>query len=117
MCPCAVFLPTALVVGAGGGGMYAAIEAVRRGANTLLLDRGLIGRDGATVMARITVAVMARITVAVMARITVAVMARITVAAAVGPEATDHGHKRPPRPTPPPRPFRPAPCHLNELAA
>ena len=59
--------------------MYAAIEAVRRGANTLLLDRGLIGRDGATVMARITVAVMAR----------------ITVAAAVGPEATDHGHKRP----------------------
>jgi len=81
--------------------MYAAIEAVRRGANTLLLDRGLIGRDGATVMARITVAVMAR----------------ITVAAAVGPEATDHGHKRPPRPTPPPRPFRPAPCHLNELAA
>jgi 2-polyprenyl-6-methoxyphenol hydroxylase-like FAD-dependent oxidoreductase len=87
MCPCAVFLPTVLVVGAGGGGMYAAIEAVRRGANTLLLDRGLIGRDGATVMARITVAVMARITVAV--------MARITVAAAVGPEATDHGHKRP----------------------
>jgi succinate dehydrogenase / fumarate reductase, flavoprotein subunit len=55
-----------LVVGAGGAGMYAAIEAARRGAQVLLLDRSLIGRGGATVMAQ------------------------MTVAAAVGPEGTDH---------------------------
>jgi succinate dehydrogenase / fumarate reductase flavoprotein subunit len=55
-----------LVVGAGGAGMYAAIEAARRGARVLLLDRSLIGRGGATVMAQ------------------------MTVAAAVGPEGTDH---------------------------
>jgi succinate dehydrogenase / fumarate reductase, flavoprotein subunit len=45
-----------LVVGAGGAGMYAAIEAARRGAQVLLLDRSLIGRGGATVMAQMTVA-------------------------------------------------------------
>jgi len=45
-----------LVVGAGGAGMYAAIEAQRRGANVLLIDRSLIGRGGATVMAQMTVA-------------------------------------------------------------
>jgi succinate dehydrogenase/fumarate reductase flavoprotein subunit len=55
-----------LVVGAGGAGMYAAIEAARCGARVLLLDRSLIGRGGATVMAQ------------------------MTVAAAVGPEGTDH---------------------------
>ena len=55
-----------LVVGAGGAGMYAAIEAARRGASVLLLDRSLIGRGGATVMAQ------------------------MTVAAAVGPDGTDH---------------------------
>uniref|UniRef100_UPI0022EB2F39 FAD-binding protein n=1 Tax=Falsiroseomonas oryzae TaxID=2766473 RepID=UPI0022EB2F39 len=56
-----------LVIGAGGAGMYAAIEAARRGAGrVLLLDRSLIGRGGATVMAQ------------------------MTVAAAVGPEGTDH---------------------------
>jgi succinate dehydrogenase / fumarate reductase flavoprotein subunit len=55
-----------LVIGAGGAGMYAAIEAARRGAQVLLLDRSLIGRGGATVMAQ------------------------MTVAAAVGPEGTDH---------------------------
>jgi succinate dehydrogenase / fumarate reductase, flavoprotein subunit len=55
-----------LVVGAGGAGLYAAIEAARRGAKVLLLDRSLIGRGGATVMAQ------------------------MTVAAAVGPEGTDH---------------------------
>jgi succinate dehydrogenase / fumarate reductase, flavoprotein subunit len=55
-----------LVVGAGGAGLYAAIEAARRGAEVLLLDRSLIGRGGATVMAQ------------------------MTVAAAVGPEGTDH---------------------------
>ena len=45
-----------LVIGAGGAGMYAAIEAARRGAQVLLLDRSLIGRGGATVMAQMTVA-------------------------------------------------------------
>ncbi len=55
-----------LVVGAGGAGMYAAVEAARCGSRVLLLDRSLIGRGGATVMAQ------------------------MTVAAAVGPEGTDH---------------------------
>lgn len=55
-----------LIIGAGGAGMYAAIEAARQGARVLLLDRSLIGRGGATVMAQ------------------------MTVAAAVGPEGTDH---------------------------
>ncbi len=45
-----------LVIGAGGAGMYAAIEAARRGAQVILADRGLIGRSGATVMAQMTVA-------------------------------------------------------------
>jgi len=46
-----------LVVGAGGAGMYAAIEAARGGCDVLLIDRSLIGRGGATVMAQMTVAV------------------------------------------------------------
>src|SRR5919202_3061310 len=46
-----------LVVGAGGAGMYAAIEAARSGASVILADRSLIGRGGATVMAQMTVAV------------------------------------------------------------
>ncbi len=46
-----------LVIGAGGAGMYAAIEAARKGQQVLLADRGLIGRGGATVMAMMTVAV------------------------------------------------------------
>jgi len=46
-----------LVVGAGGAGMYAALEAARRGASVILIDRSLIGRGGATVMAQMTVAV------------------------------------------------------------
>jgi succinate dehydrogenase/fumarate reductase flavoprotein subunit len=46
-----------LVVGAGGAGMYAALEAARRGAAVILADRSLIGRGGATVMAQMTVAV------------------------------------------------------------
>jgi succinate dehydrogenase/fumarate reductase flavoprotein subunit len=45
-----------LIVGAGGAGMYAAISAARQGASVLLLDKGLIGRGGATVMAQMTVA-------------------------------------------------------------
>jgi succinate dehydrogenase / fumarate reductase, flavoprotein subunit len=46
-----------LVVGSGGAGMYAAIAAARAGASVLLVDRSLIGRGGATVMAQMTVAV------------------------------------------------------------
>ena len=46
-----------LVIGSGGAGMYAAVEAARHGAQVFLLDRSLIGRGGATVMAQMTVAV------------------------------------------------------------
>ncbi len=46
-----------LIIGAGGAGMYAAIEAARQGAKVLLVDRSLIGRSGGTVMAQMTVAV------------------------------------------------------------
>ena len=46
-----------LVVGAGGAGMYAAIAAAREGASVLLLDKGQVGRGGATIMAQMTVAV------------------------------------------------------------
>ncbi|MGH6671498.1 MAG: FAD-dependent oxidoreductase [Xanthobacteraceae bacterium] len=46
-----------LVIGSGAAGMYAAIEAARGGAESvLLIDRSLIGRSGATVMAQMTVA-------------------------------------------------------------
>jgi succinate dehydrogenase flavoprotein subunit len=45
-----------LVIGAGGAGMYAAIAAARAGAEVMLVDRSLIGRGGATVMAQMTVA-------------------------------------------------------------
>src|SRR5499425_3292679 len=46
-----------LIIGSGGAGMYAAIAAARTGARVFLLDRSLIGRGGATVMAQMTVAV------------------------------------------------------------
>jgi succinate dehydrogenase/fumarate reductase flavoprotein subunit len=46
-----------LVIGSGGAGMYAAIEAARRGRSVILADRSLVGRGGATVMAQMTVAV------------------------------------------------------------
>ena len=46
-----------LVVGAGGAGMYAAIAAAREGASVLLVDKGQVGRGGATIMAQMTVAV------------------------------------------------------------
>lgn len=46
-----------LVIGSGAAGMYAAIEAARAGAQVFLIDRSLIGRGGATVMAQMTVAV------------------------------------------------------------
>jgi succinate dehydrogenase / fumarate reductase, flavoprotein subunit len=46
-----------LIVGAGGAGMYAAIAAARAGSErVLLLDKSLIGRGGATIMAQMTVA-------------------------------------------------------------
>jgi succinate dehydrogenase/fumarate reductase flavoprotein subunit len=45
-----------LIVGAGGAGMYAAIAAARSGASVLLLDKGQVGRGGATIMAQMTVA-------------------------------------------------------------
>ena len=46
-----------LIVGAGGAGMYAAIAAARAGAGrVLLLDKSLVGRGGATIMAQMTVA-------------------------------------------------------------
>jgi succinate dehydrogenase / fumarate reductase, flavoprotein subunit len=46
-----------LVIGSGAAGMYAAVEAARAGCRVLLIDRSLIGRGGATVMAQMTVAV------------------------------------------------------------
>jgi succinate dehydrogenase/fumarate reductase flavoprotein subunit len=46
-----------LVIGSGAAGMYAAIEAARGGARVFMIDRSLIGRGGATVMAQMTVAV------------------------------------------------------------
>lgn len=45
-----------VVVGAGAAGMYAAIEAHKQGADVLLLDKSMVGRGGATVMAQMTVA-------------------------------------------------------------
>ncbi len=45
-----------LVVGAGAAGMYAAISAARNDADTVLVDKSLIGRGGATIMAQMTVA-------------------------------------------------------------
>jgi succinate dehydrogenase/fumarate reductase flavoprotein subunit len=46
-----------LIIGSGAAGMYAAIEAARSGCSVYLIDRSLIGRGGATVMAQMTVAV------------------------------------------------------------
>jgi succinate dehydrogenase/fumarate reductase flavoprotein subunit len=46
-----------LIVGAGGAGMYAAIAAAQNNASVLLLDKGQVGRGGATIMAQMTVAV------------------------------------------------------------
>src|SRR5690242_4760183 len=46
-----------LIVGAGAAGMNAALAAARAGSRVLLVDRSLIGRGGATVMAQMTVAV------------------------------------------------------------
>ena len=46
-----------LVIGSGAAGMYAALAAARAGSRVRLVDRSLIGRGGATVMAQMTVAV------------------------------------------------------------
>lgn len=46
-----------LIIGAGGAGLSAAIAAADAGVDVLLVDRSLIGRGGATVMAQMTVAV------------------------------------------------------------
>src|SRR6476646_7505984 len=46
-----------LIIGSGAAGMYAALAAARAGERVLLVDRSLIGRGGATVMAQMTVAV------------------------------------------------------------
>ena len=45
-----------LVVGSGAAGLSAAIEASSQGAEVLLVDKSLVGRGGATVMAQMTVA-------------------------------------------------------------
>ena len=45
-----------LVIGAGGAGMYAAVAAARAGARVVLVDKSMIGRGGATIMAQMTVA-------------------------------------------------------------
>ena len=45
-----------LIIGAGGAGMYAAIAAAEAGANVVLLDKSVVGRSGATIMAQMTVA-------------------------------------------------------------
>ena len=47
----------AVVVGAGGAGMYAAIAAAQNGASVILFDKSQVGRGGATIMAQMTVAV------------------------------------------------------------
>ena len=46
-----------LIIGAGAAGMSAALAADEAGTDVLLVDRSLIGRGGATVMAQMTVAV------------------------------------------------------------
>ena len=45
-----------LVVGGGGAGMFAALYAARHGARVILLDKNVVGRGGATIMAQMTCA-------------------------------------------------------------
>ncbi|MCS0497301.1 FAD-binding protein [Ancylobacter sp. MQZ15Z-1] len=45
-----------LVVGGGGAGMYAALSAAADGARVILLDKNVVGRGGATIMAQMTCA-------------------------------------------------------------
>jgi glycine/D-amino acid oxidase-like deaminating enzyme len=42
-----------LVVGSGGAGLWVAVRATEVGARTLLVDKGLVGRSGNTVMASV----------------------------------------------------------------
>src|ERR1700758_1293723 len=46
-----------LVIGAGGAGLMAAHAAAQAGASVILVDKSLIGRGGATIMAQMTTAV------------------------------------------------------------
>jgi succinate dehydrogenase / fumarate reductase flavoprotein subunit len=39
------------IIGSGGAGMFAAIEAVKEGQSVLMLTKGTMGRDGSTVCA------------------------------------------------------------------
>jgi aspartate oxidase len=45
-----------LVAGGGAAGMFAAIAAARRGAQVILLDKNVVGRGGASIMAQMTCA-------------------------------------------------------------
>ena len=45
-----------LVAGGGGAGMFAALYAARQGARVILLDKNVVGRGGATIMAQMTCA-------------------------------------------------------------
>lgn len=45
-----------LVVGGGGAGMFAAVAAARNGASVILIDKNVVGRGGATIMAQMTCA-------------------------------------------------------------
>jgi succinate dehydrogenase / fumarate reductase flavoprotein subunit/fumarate reductase (CoM/CoB) subunit A len=45
-----------LVAGAGAAGMFAAIAAARTGARVILLDKNVVGRGGASIMAQMTCA-------------------------------------------------------------
>jgi succinate dehydrogenase/fumarate reductase flavoprotein subunit len=45
-----------LVVGGGGAGMFAAVAAARNGARVLLIDKNVVGRGGASIMAQMTCA-------------------------------------------------------------
>jgi succinate dehydrogenase / fumarate reductase flavoprotein subunit/fumarate reductase (CoM/CoB) subunit A len=45
-----------LVAGAGAAGMFAAIAAARAGAQVILLDKNVVGRGGASIMAQMTCA-------------------------------------------------------------
>src|SRR5215475_10708170 len=45
-----------LVAGAGAAGMFAALTAARDGAKVILLDKNVVGRGGASIMAQMTCA-------------------------------------------------------------
>jgi succinate dehydrogenase / fumarate reductase flavoprotein subunit/fumarate reductase (CoM/CoB) subunit A len=45
-----------LIVGGGGAGMFAAVSAARNGAQVMVLDKNVVGRGGATIMAQMTCA-------------------------------------------------------------